>query len=79
MLDEAAINLQESKIRDSISSRGKVSCSLDLTPVGDLLSGTPSFPDLRNGIRKIQAFSKSLVLSVEVTLLYSGAHRLSLI
>ncbi len=67
MLDQLAINLQESKIRDSISSRGKVSCSLDLTSIGDLVAGTPSFPDLPNGIRKIQAISKSLVLSVEVT------------
>jgi len=67
MLDQLAINVQERKIYDSISSRGKVACSLDLTPVVDLLADTPSFSDLRDGIRKIQAISKSSMLTVEVT------------
>ena len=76
-----AISLQERKIRDSISSRGKVVCSLDASPVVDLFASIPSFSGLRNAIGRIRAVTKSLVLSVEVIsfAVLWGASGLSLI
>lgn len=61
-----AIDLEEHKIRNSLPLRGKVVCSLDASPLVALFAGVPSFADLRDGIRRIRAIAKSLVLSIEV-------------
>ena len=58
-----SINLRERKIWDSISSRGKVAYSLDASPLVGVFAGDHSLAD---GLYKIRAISKSLVLSLEV-------------
>jgi hypothetical protein len=72
-----AIDLPERKIRDHIFSRGKVTCTLDVSTVVGLPAGVPSFSSLLDGIRKIRAVAKSLVLSVEVIHLYPRAPNVS--
>jgi hypothetical protein len=65
-LEQLAIHIQDRKIEASISSRGKVTCSLDASPMVGAFAGVPSFVGLLGEIKKIRSIAKSLALSVEV-------------
>jgi hypothetical protein len=61
-----AIHIQDRKIEASIFSRGKVTCSLDASPLVGAFAGVPSFAGLLGEIRKIRSLAKGLALAVEV-------------
>lgn len=62
-----SISLRERKIWDLISSRGKVAYSLDASPLVGVFAGVHSLAD---GLYKVRAVAKGLVLSLEVTDFY---------